>query len=226
MSEGSVDKKTEKPQIEAVIFDLDGLLIDSEVIWNRAYYKFIEIKNLPHEPEIAAQFVGKGLKDIIKLWQERYGLEGDKNTLLEEYRAVFYAILFNSEHFRLMDGAGELIRQLHGQYKLSVCTGGHDSEHCSQILKKLRIDQYFDVVISSDDFEHGKPSPDVYLETAERVRIKPAGCLALEDSANGVLSAKAAGMKVYGVNPEYAFRTELTKAGADAVYSSLQEVEL
>src|SRR3990167_284844 len=223
MAEGNLDKEAEKPQIRAVIFDLDGLLIDSEVIWNRAYYKFIEIKNLHHEPEVAAQFMGKGLKDIIKLWQEKYGLEGDRNRLLEEYRGVFYDILFNSEHFRLMDGAEKLVRQLYKKYKLSVCTGGHDSEHCSQILKKLRIAKYFSVIASSDDVREGKPAPDIYLDVAKKLEVDPSVCLVLEDSVNGVVSAQKAGMRVFAVNSEPLFRHELETQHPNKVFASLKE---
>ena len=220
------NKEQERPPIETVIFDLDGLLIDSEVVWNRAYYKFIEMKSLPHEPVVSAQFVGKGLKEIIQLWQERYGLKGNKDKLLEEYRNVFYDILFNSENFRLMDGAEELIKSLDGRYKLAVATGGHTQEKCSQILKNLGLGSYFEVVASSDDVKEGKPAPDLYLDVAKRLGVSPSVCLALEDSANGVLSAKRAGMQVFAINPEPPLREELEKQHPEKVLSSLREVQL
>lgn len=212
-------------KIKAVIFDLDGLLIDSEPIWNRAYYKFIETKNLPHEPEIAAQFVGKGLKEIIQLWQKRYGLKGDQDKLLGEYRKVFYDILFNSENFHLMDGADELIKQLNGKYQLAVCTGGHDRENTLEILQKLGIGDYFDAVVSSDDVRKGKPAPDVYLKVAKALNIDPRDGLVLEDSVNGIISAKGAGIKVYGVNPELPIRDDLEKQHPDGLFASLSEIK-
>jgi len=220
------NKEQERPPIKVVIFDLDGLLIDSEVVWNRAYYKFIEMKNLPHEPEVSAQFVGKGLKEIIQLWQERYGLKGDQDKLLEEYRDVFYDILFNSENFRLMEGAEELIKQLHKKYKLAVCTGGHDWKRCSQILKNLGVGSYFEVTASSDDVKEGKPAPDIYLDVARKLGVDPSECLVLEDSVNGVISAKRAGMSVYAVNPESPLRHDLKKQHPEKVFASLREISL
>ena len=221
-SKESGTKELLKPQIRAVIFDLDGLLIDSEPIWDQAYYNMLEKKGL--KDQIVKDTSGMGLKEFIEIWK-KYGLVGDTDELLKEYRKTFYEILMEKD-IPVMDGVNELLIKLEGHYQLAVATGGHTKEKCSQILKNLRIDGYFDVVVSSDDVKEGKPAPDVYIYTAEKLGVESAKCLVLEDSINGVLSARAAQAEVFGVNPDEKTREQLDKAGADRVFKSLSEVQI
>ena len=211
------------PQINAVIFDLDGLLINSESAWDKAYFVFLKKHNVIDKPEISEKMTGMGLKDAIKIMIDELGLIGDVDELTEDYRQLFYDVFLKEKHV-LMQGAGDLVQKLTSKYQLAVATGGHTSEKCSQILKNIGIDKYFRVIVSSDDVNKGKPAPDVYLETARHLGVQPLKCLVLEDAVNGVLAAKAAGMLVYGVNADKKIRAELKKAGADEVYSSLKEL--
>lgn len=215
----------ERTPISAIIFDLDGLLIDSEPIWDRAYYVFLEQKGLK-ETDFSQSTNGMGLREFIEIWKKEGGLIGDTQELLEEFRSVFYKVLFEDENLRLLDGARDLLLNLRGKYKLAVSTGGHKKEMIDKILNKLLILQFFGVVVSSDDVEHGKPYPDVNLEIAKKFGVDASNCLVFEDSVNGVLAAKAAGMRVIGVNRDEKIRQELAKAGADEVYASLKDVQL
>jgi len=221
-SKESGTKELLKPQIRAVIFDLDGLLIDSEPIWDQAYYNMLEKKGL--KDQIVKDTSGMGLKEFIEIWK-KYGLVGDTDELLKEYRKTFYEILMEKD-IPVMDGVNELLIKLEGHYQLAVATGGHTKEKCSQILKNLRIDGYFDVVVSSDDVKEGKPAPDVYIYTAEKLGVEPVKCLVLEDSVNGVISAQRAGMTVYAVNSNPPMRHALEKQHPDEILSTLREVQL
>ena len=224
-SKESGTKESLKPQIEAVIFDLDGLLIDSEPVWQKAYIRFLTVNNLKEDLSVESVRKGMGLREIIKLSKKDVS-DDELERLLGNLRAIFYEMFFESAHFKLLDGAEELIKSMHGCYQLAVATGGHTRDKCSQILKNLRIDGYFDVVVSSDDVEEGKPAPDVYIYTAEKLGVESAKCLVLEDSINGVLSARAAQAEVFGVNPDEKTREQLDKAGADRVFKSLSEVQI
>jgi len=212
-------------QLKAIIFDLDGLLIDSEPAWDKAYYVFLRKHNVADKPKVSGKLTGMGLRDAIKIMVDELGLIGDVDELTEDYRQLFYDV-FLKEKRVLMQGVSDLVRKLTGKYKLAVASGGHTREKCSQILKNIGIDKYFDAVVSSDDVKEGKPAPDVYSQTARLLVVEPQECLVLEDAVNGVISGKAAGMQVIGVNSEASIREQLKEAGADEVYSSLKEVEL
>lgn len=226
VGENQENKETEKPPIEAVIFDLDGLLVDSEPIWSRAYEKFLASKSLLDKPEISDKFRGMGIRELIGLMKEHFELQGDTDELVQEYRSVMYGLLLEPGNLHLMDGAEDLLKKLQHRYSLAIATSGHREEMARKVLKLLDTEHYFDQVISGDDVANGKPAPDVYLVSAEKLQFKPASCLVLEDSVNGVLSAKAAGMRVIGVNQEKDLRGQLLEAGADQVYDTLMQVSL
>jgi len=122
----------------------------------------------------------------------------------------------------VMPGVLKLLPKLE-TYKLAVATGGHNKVGAEKILTDVGIRNYFDAVVSSDDVKRGKPEPDVYLEVAKQLGVRPPSCLVIEDSVNGVESGKAAGMIVVGVNAGLPDRSELTDSGADKVISSLEE---
>ncbi|MEK7580825.1 MAG: HAD family phosphatase [Patescibacteria group bacterium] len=226
MMEGQTKRETEKQRINAIIFDLDGLLIDSEPVWNDAYVKFISVKGLPDEPAVSSHFRGMGIKEIVGIWKKEYGLEGEIDQLAAEYRSCLYGLILEPGRLKLMDGATVLLEKLKGKYVLGVATSGHRDEMARKILGLLGVENYFDQIISGDDVTHGKPAPDVYLESARKIAQRPINCLALEDSVNGVLSGKASGMKVIGVNADEKLRQQLQEAGADEVYSTLGDVRL
>ena len=211
--------------IQAIIFDLDGLLIDSEPAWDKSYIVFLKKHNIVDKPEISEKMTGMGLKDAIGMMVGELGLRGDVDELTEDYRQLFYDVFLKEKHV-LMESAGDLVQKLNGKFKLAVATGGHTGEKCSQILKNIGIDKFFRVIVSSDDVNKGKPAPDVYLETARQIGVQPLNCLVLEDAVNGVVAAKAAGMIVFGVNADERMRSDLEKAGADEVYRSLKEVSI
>ncbi len=212
--------------MKAVIFDVDGLLIDSEPLWNKARDVFMERKNMHYDKSIDDVAVGMGLREVILRWQELIGLNGETEELIKEYRKTFYEVALN-EQLVLMPGARELINRLSSRsFVLAIATGGHTKDKVTEIIKNLNLLQFFKVLVSSDDVSKGKPAPDVYLKTAGQLGVDPQECVVLEDAVNGVVAGKSAGMRVIGINIEDSIRAELLKAGADEVYKSLNELNL
>ena len=222
--EAQENKEQQKSPIKAIIFDLDGLLVDSEPIWHAAYEIFLKNHGVVNKPEVYKKMIGRGLRENMVIARDELGVKGDVEELLGEIRGIFYSLL-SSRRDVLMQGVIELLQKL-DSYKLPVATGGHTKDKCSQILKNIGIDKYFDVVVSSDDVDKGKPAPDVYLETIRQLGLSSKGCLVLEDAVNGVVAAKSAGIKVFGVNSNEKIQLELKKAGADKVFVSLGDIEL
>ncbi len=212
--------------MKAVIFDLDGLLINSEPSWDKTYEIFIKKYKLEDRPHFHDQMIGRGLRGVIEIIQKELGLSGDTDKLLVEYREIFFKV-FSGEKEVLKEGALELVKSLSNRgICQAVATGGPNKEMINSILEREHILSYFHVIVSSDQVKRGKPFPDIFLETAKELSFSPVDCVVLEDSANGILAAKAAGMRSIGVNSVLMWRKDLEKAGADLVLTSLEEVKL
>ena len=211
-------------QLKAVIFDLDGLLVDTEPLWKKAYGIWLKEHNAKNDLAIYKKMIGRGLRENMVLAKKYLGVKGEVEELLRDLRGILYKLVSQKKDI-LMPGVLELLPKL-GSYKLAVTTGGHDKQGAEKILIDTGIRKYFEAVVSSDDVENGKPAPDVYFEAAKQLGVEPLNCFVIEDSVNGVESGKAAGMKAYGVNNDKEVREELDKSGADEVYISLQKVQI
>jgi HAD superfamily hydrolase (TIGR01509 family) len=212
--------------VKALIFDFDGLLVNSEPSWDTAYDLFLMKHNVADKPEISNKMTGMGLVDAIRILKSELGINGDLDNLVMEYREMFYQI-FLKEKNPLMFGAGDILEKAkEKRFAMAISSGGHTKEKLIEILKLNKIYDYFSVIVSSDDVALGKPAPDIYIESISLLELTPEECLGFEDSVNGVVSAKAAGLKVYGVNLDEKIRNDLINAGADRVFKNLAEVDL
>lgn len=211
--------------MKAVIFDMDGLLIDSEPLWDKSDTFFLKRKGFVYTPELRMRMMGTGQKEAIELLKKELGLKGKVEELIKERKAIFYNLFFKD--VKLMKGSLRLIEKLSDRkILLAIATGGHSAKKVKEILRKFSLGPCFSVVVSSDEVKNGKPHPDVYLFSAKELGVKPSECFVLEDAANGVLAGKAAGMKVFGVNKNEEIREKLKEAGADRVFSSLLEINI
>jgi HAD superfamily hydrolase (TIGR01509 family) len=211
----------------AAIFDLDGLLIDSEPTWHNVHPQFLQRHGISIDQGTLKQTLGRGIKDVIQFHKDENGLTGDTDELAAEFRGMFYDEFLSEKGLKLMPGAIAFVTLVFDNgYKLGLATGGHAKENVIKMLERLSLLKYFEVIVSSDMVKKGKPDPEVFLFTAKQLQVEPSQCLVFEDSPNGVLAGKRAGMTVFGVNPSEEIRKELHTAGADVIYTSLDEVDL
>lgn len=184
--------------IKAVIFDLDGLMVDSEPVHYKAYAQVFqqEGKELP-EQEYAKNYVGISDGDTARDMVSRYHLKISPQELLERKDAVFTQLL--PGNVVPQKGLYELMEQLraHG-YKTAVASGALLSA-IEQIIKALKLENSFDILCSAEAVAHGKPAPDLFLFAAKKLNVPPAECLVLEDAPPGVQAARAAGMKCFAI---------------------------
>lgn|SRR3990167_3920912 len=224
--EDKAKTELEKPPIKAVIFDFDGLLVDTEPVWDKTYYVFLKNHNIVPNEEVEDQMFGSGLTEAVQLMIDKMGLKGGISELVSDYRKLFYEEFLKRKDV-VMPGAMQLLRTLQDKdVIISLTFGGHTKLKLMEILKSHGILDFFTAIVSSDDVAHGKPAPDVYIEACRELQLRLEFCIALEDSPNGIEAAKAAGVRVYGVNKDEKIRAELARVGADRVFSSLNEVDL
>ncbi len=208
---------------KAVIFDVDGLLIDSEPVWQKALFAFFERHNLDIE-QISFDPMGMGLKDCILLFQKELGLKGNMSDLMREFRTIFYEYFFKQNENILKEGTRELVHALEGKKKLAIATGGHTKKMMESMLEQLDLRKYFTVIVSSDQVSLGKPAPDVFLFTVKELDIPASDCVVLEDSLNGVYAAKSAHIRVIAVNNDSKIYKKLIEIHPDALLYSLSEL--
>ncbi len=183
--------------VRALIFDMDGLLVDSEPFAEAAMVSFLARYGHEMADDVAPRLLGRRVPEAIAFVTERYGLIGDQaelNTIYNELRLA--AIRGN---LRPMPGAAELIA--FGQeagLQLALATSNM-REHVDLSLTETALAGLFDAEATGDEVERGKPEPDIFLLAATRLGVSPDACVVLEDSPAGVTAAKAAGMRALWV---------------------------
>ena len=185
----------------AVVFDLDGVLVDSEHIWERARRTLVEAHGLRYPPEATRAIMGMSAPEWSHYLRERLGVpmeEAAINADIVERVAAEYRA-----HLPLLPGAAECVRALAAEYPLAVASSSN-LVLIELVLRLAGLRDAFTVIVSAEDVARGKPAPDVYLRAAELLGVPPVACVAIEDSTNGIRSAHAAGMRVIALpNPHF-----------------------
>lgn len=183
-------------EIAAVVFDLDGVLLDSEAAWVRVKKEFTEETGGHWKEEAQWDMLGMSSIEWSRYMHDELGVplppeqisSAVANRLAQQYR----------ERLPLLPGAVEAVRSLARHWPLGLATSSNRNV-IDVVLEKAGLADAFAATVSSEEVERGKPAPDVYLETARRLRVEPAECVAIEDSTNGIRSAHAAEMAVIAV---------------------------
>lgn len=187
-------------EIKAVIFDMDGVIVESEYRNYKAKIKVLEPYGITFDYDYYSQFPGNS---NIVVWQkiiDDFGINAVAEKLHEIDLAARNELIKQEGHVEI-DGAVELIKRLSKKYVLALASGSPKAIILDTV-KHLDIEKYFEFIISGETIKRCKPSPDIFLITAESIGIKPENCAVIEDSHNGVLAAKAAGMYCIGyINP-------------------------
>lgn len=208
---------------KAVIFDMDGLLINSEPLWNKALIKLIEkygdIKKYSSTGNI---FLGMKQEEELQYLIDTKVLSGDLEILAN--RKIKLVIGVMKQELAMMSGAVKLLKKLKDKNYLMALASSSPKVVINFVVNKLEIGKYFEAIISADDVSQGKPDPAIYLLAAKELEVKPGDCIVLEDAPNGVKAANVAGMKTIGVINEFADREALS--GADIIMSNLTEFDI
>jgi HAD superfamily hydrolase (TIGR01509 family) len=206
--------------VQAVVFDLDGLLIDSEPLQAWAWHEYIARFGAVMTPDILGRMLGLRAVDAVKIPIEMLDLPVDEATALRDRDDIFLAAVPGA--IQAHAGARTLIDALKQRdIPLALATSGH-RRYVDLALDSAGLTGLFDREVTAELVTRGKPHPDVYLRAAELLGQPPETCLALEDAPNGVTAAKAAGMRCFAIPGEHGSREGV--ADADAVLESLDEV--
>ena len=186
----------------AVIFDLDGVLLDSEQRWNGAKEALVRDAGGHWRPEAERAMLGMSSPEWAAYLRDELGVPMEPDAISRDVVRRMEEGYRNS--LPLLPGAQHAVRSLAERWPLGLASSSN-REIIDLVLDLAGLTDSFQVTLSSEEVPRGKPAPDVYLEVARRLRVDPARCVAVEDSANGLRSAAAARMTVIAVpNPHYA----------------------
>ncbi|HEY2437206.1 MAG TPA: HAD family phosphatase, partial [Solirubrobacteraceae bacterium] len=182
--------------IAAVIFDLDGVLIDSEGLWNQARMEITAENRGRWRPDAQRAMMGMSSLEWSRYMREELGVAMPP----EEISGAVVSRLENlyRQHVPLLPGAREVVQTLADVWPLGLASSAN-RPIIELVLERTELRDRFKATVSSEEVPRGKPAPDVYLEAARRLEMTPDRCAAVEDSTNGLLSAAAAGMAVIAV---------------------------
>ena len=207
--------------IKAVIFDMDGLLIDSEPLWKQAELDIFPGLGVPLTYEMTSETTGLRVDEVVEHWRSRFPWDSPSSQDVDD-RIVERLIELVNESGLPMAGAEHLIALISKTGLPMAIASSSKNVIIQAVLSKLGIEDRMKVVHSAQHETHGKPHPGVYITTASKLGVAPADCLAFEDSINGVLAAKAAKMKCVAV-PDPGVRDDKRFGIADMVIDSLDD---
>ena len=207
--------------IEAVIFDLDGVLLESEEVWDAVREAFVRERRGRYDAEVQRAMMGMSSLEWSRYLHEAAGIPDEPEAINAEI--VRRMLAAYGERLPLLPGAVETVRMIGERFPLGLASSSN-RVLIDRVLDVAGLAAYFRATVSSEEVPHGKPAPDVYLEAARRLGVAPDRCAAVEDSHGGIRSAHAAGMRVVAIpNPSYPPGSDAL-AHADVVLGSLAEL--
>ena len=187
--------------IEAVVFDLDGVLLDSEAVWDRARRSVAEEDGGRWDPAATAAMQGMSSPEWAHYMHEELGVERPESDIVR--RVVKRVLDAYKKRVPWLPGAAATVERMAERWPLALASSAN-RDVIDRVLALGGLGKAFTVTVSSEEVPRGKPAPDVYLEAARRLGCEPARCAAVEDSTNGIRSALSAGLAVVAVpNREY-----------------------
>ena len=185
-------------ELKALIFDMDGVIVDSEPLWRRAMIKGFNGIGVSFTEEDCRKTQGTRFKEVVEHWLDIHKITTVKAPELEQHILHILLELIEQEG-KAMPGVIDILHEGRNKgLKIGLATS---SSHklMTAVLEKLLIKNQFNAVVSAEHMSHGKPHPEVFLHCAAQLNVPPSFCLVLEDSINGVVAAKAAQMTVIAI---------------------------
>ncbi|MYE26293.1 MAG: HAD family phosphatase [Chloroflexi bacterium] len=206
--------------IEAIIYDMDGVLVDSEVYWDKSRIEFARDRGKVWTDDYQRLAMGRSTVGWAQVMQNKLALEESIDAIIAEMKAR--VIAHYEARMPTRPGALESVGHMKRHFRVGLASGS-PTEIIKAVLRITGLDQIFEVMIYGDEAPRGKPAPDIYLEALKQLGVAPAASLGIEDSANGLRALKAAGMfAVAAPSPDYPLPEDVL-ALADAHITTLED---
>ena len=208
--------------IKTVIFDMDGVIIDTEPVHNYAFNAHFNQLNIDVSPEMYASFIGNSTKNIFERLKVQFNLAETVDDLVETKRNLFNDAFDSKEDLYLLEGVEDLIKDLYTNGMQLVLASSSATVTINRIFNRFDLHQYFTHIVSGEDFPKSKPHPAIFRHAAFLAQTPVENCIVIEDSTNGIKAAKAGNIYCVGYD---SFHSKLQDYSlADMVISDFNEL--
>ena len=195
--------------VQTVIFDMDGVIVDTEPVHHFAYYQHFNELSIKVSDEMYRSFTGNSTRNIFQKLKAQFNLQGDVEDLILRKRHLFNEAFDLKEDLYLIDGVEDLIKDLHENAIQLIVASSASNVTINRVFTRFNLHQYFTHIVSGEDFPKSKPHPAIFEHAAFLAKTPRENCIVIEDSTNGIKAANAAG--IYCI-------------GYDSVHSKLQDL--
>ncbi len=198
--------------IQTVIFDMDGVIVDTEPVHRYAYYKQFAELNIEVTEAMYTSFTGFSTRNTFQTLKENFQLEHEVEDLIQRKRSIFNNAFDTIEDLELLEGVRDLIEDLHQNGIQLIVASSASKVTIDRVFTRFGLHDFFTHIVSGEDFPKSKPHPAIFEHAASLSIAPKENCIVIEDSTNGVKAAKAAGIFCVGYNSEHSKDQNLEEA--------------
>lgn len=198
--------------IQTVIFDMDGVIVDTEPVHHYAYHEHFKELNIDVTPEMYASYTGNSTRNIFQKLKERFDLQEDVEDLILRKRHLFNEAFDTKEDLFLIEGVEDLIKNLHKNGMQLILASSASKTTIDRVFNRFDLHQYFTHKVSGEDFPKSKPHPAIFEHAASLSLAPKESCIVIEDSTNGIQASVSAGIFCVGYNSFHSKDQDLSKA--------------
>ncbi|MGZ9675993.1 HAD family hydrolase [Flavobacterium sp. GNP001] len=208
--------------IQTVIFDMDGVIVDTEPVHRYAYFKQFEELNIAVTEEMYTSFTGFSTRNTFQKLKELFVIDQEVEDLIQRKRTIFNDAFDTKSDLELLPGVEKLIKDLHANGMQLILASSASKVTIERVFSRFKLHDYFTHVVSGEDFPKSKPHPAIFEHAASLSITPKESCIVIEDSTNGVKAAKAAGLLCIGYNSLHSEAQDL--ALADIIVQNFEEL--
>ena len=208
--------------IKTVIFDMDGVIVDTEPVHKYAYYQHFNELNIEVSDEMYASFTGNSTRNVFQKLKAAFNLNEEVEDLILRKRELFNEAFDTKPDLFLIDGVEDLIKNLYENNFQLILASSASKGTIERVFNRFNLHQYFTHKVSGEDFPKSKPDPAIFVHAANLSNHPFENCIVIEDSTNGVEAAKGANLKCIGYNSFHSKYQDLSKS--DVIIEHFNEI--